>query len=196
MSNPVTKYSLFQDDCVKALLGQKPGTAQLAIADPPYNIGAKYDAHHDKLTYAQYMTWAGQWMQAAVHALVKNGSFWVFVPDEWVSEIDLMGRNTYGLFKRRHVIWSFTFGQAAQKNFSRSHCHLLYFTKSKNKYTFNDKAVRVPSARQLVYNDSRAQNGGKQPDATWMLLRDQLEPYMTPDTVSYTHLTLPTNREV
>ncbi len=169
-----------KSDCVTAMEGLK-GKVDLLIADPPYNFGQKYDSCKDSKSYNDYLIWTQGWMATAQDTLKATGSMWVFCPDEWVSEIDIYARKTLGMYKRRHVIWAFTFGQSAQKNFTRSHCHLLWLTMHKTKYTFNKKAVQVPSARQLVYDDKRAVKAGKSPDATWMLLKDQLEPYMTPD---------------
>lgn len=166
-------------DCVK-LMASLPRKQKLIIADPPYNFGHPYDAYDDNKSYQQYMAWTTEWMTAAVQALDKNGSMFVFVPDEWVSEVDMLARHTLKMYKQRQIIWAFTFGQKAQKNFTRSHCHILYLTKSRT-FTFNVDAIKVPSARQLVYNDKRAVAGGKPPDDTWMLLKDQMEPYMQPD---------------
>jgi DNA modification methylase len=95
--------------------------------------------------------------------------------------VDVLCRRVLGLHRRSWVVWFYTFGVANQKNFSRSHTHILYFTKSKTDFTFNDDAVRVPSARSLVYADRRQNPKGKLPDNTWALLREDLEPYMTPD---------------
>lgn len=169
-----------QADCYDSMrhLSYKP---KLIIADPPYNFGQPYDAYEDNKSYAEYMDWSKAWLGASVKALDKHGALWVFAPDEWVSEIDTLCRHEFKLYKRRQVIWAFTFGQKAQRNFTRAHCHLLYFTKSKTKFTFNEDAIKVPSARQLVYKDKRATKGGKPPDSVWMLLREQLEPYMGAD---------------
>lgn len=181
---PVYIQQAFALDCVKAMQKCKV-SPNLMIADPPYNFGQPYDAYDDNKSYDEYMAWTKKWLTAGVDLLHKHGSLWVFVPDEWVSEIDLLCRKDLKMYKRRHVVWAFTFGQRAIGNFTRSHCHLLYMTKTKTKYTFNEEAIRVPSARQLVYKDSRAMKGGKPPDATWMLLREQLEPCMTPDRDSW-----------
>ncbi len=172
-----------KSDCVEGLKSLER-KAHLIIADPPYNFGQAYDACDDRWTYDGYVEWTAAWLAAAVGALDRCGSMWIFAPDEWVSEIDLMLRTKHKMNKRRHVVWAFTFGQAGRRNFTRSHVHLLYMTKMKSasKITFNDKLVRIPSARQLVYNDDRASPGGKLPDATWMLLKEQMEKYMTPDT--------------
>ena len=40
--------------------------------------------------------------------------------------------------------------------------------KDPKQFTFNDEAIRVPSARQLVYADTRAEPQGRLPDDTWI----------------------------
>ncbi len=182
MAKKTLEQKVIKGDCVKGANSLPKGKAKTVIADPPYNFGVPYDSYADNKTYAEYIKWTRQWMTAAVNALDKQGSLFVFVPDEWVSEIDMLARHELRLYKRRHIIWTFTFGVACQGNFSRSHCHILYFTKQKTNRTFNDDAIRVKSARTLVYKDKRANPKGKLPDATWMLLMDQLEQYMTGDT--------------
>jgi site-specific DNA-methyltransferase (adenine-specific) len=67
------------------------------------------------------------------------------------------------------VIWYYTFGVNCKYKFSRSHTHLFHFVKDAKKFTFNTKEIRVPSARQLVYADSRADSRGRLPDDTWIL---------------------------
>lgn len=167
-------------DCVKAMAGlaYRPN---LIVADPPYNIGQEYDAYKDTKSFDEYLNWTRSWVGAAADKLDPHGAMWIFAPDEWVSEIDIMAKREFKLHKRQHVIWAFTFGQKCTKKFSRSHCHLLHFIKTKSKFTFNVDAIKVPSARQLVYKDKRAVDGGKPPDDTWMLLKEQLEPYMGRD---------------
>ena len=70
---------------------------------------------------------------------------------------------------RSWVVWYYTFGVNSAKKLTRSHAHIFYFTKHRKKFTFNDEAVRVPSARQVVYNDKRANPKGRLPDDTWIL---------------------------
>jgi site-specific DNA-methyltransferase (adenine-specific) len=41
--------------------------------------------------------------------------------------------------------------------------------KDPSNYTFNENEIRVPSARQLVYADGRANPAGRLPDDTWIL---------------------------
>lgn len=180
MKKPKCTQNIFRGDCIDSLSTFK-SNVDLLIADPPYDFAQKYDSYTDKLGYSKYVKWTHEWLNAAYGTLKPTGAMWVFCPDEWVSEVDIFARRMLGLFKKRHVIWAFTFGQKATRNFTRSHCHLLWFTKHNKNYTFNFENVAVPSARQLVYNDKRAVKVGKPPDATWMLLGSQLEPFMGKD---------------
>lgn len=177
MPNPCR---LVRGDCTPLLAGLK-GQARLVVADPPYDFGQPYDAYSDNLGHDAYMAFTRGWLGAAVEALHPHGAIWVFAPDEWDAEIRVMAKREFKLVERRKVVWAFTFGQAARKNFTRSHCNIIYFTKAKTRFTFNEAELRVPSARQLVYKDRRANPAGKLPDDVWMLLEDQLAPHMTPD---------------
>ena len=177
---PAPTFEACKKDCVEFLttLKRKP---KLIVADPPYNYGVDYEAVGDNMKYDEYMEFTRRWLTAAAQALDPCGSLWVFIPDEWVSEIDLFCRKSLKIHRRSWVVWYYTFGVANQKNFSRSHTHLLYFTMRKTKYTFNADAIRVPSARQLVYNDRRQAAGGKLPDNTWVLTRETLQPLFQAD---------------
>ena len=90
---------------------------------------------------------------------------------------------THGLTCRSWVIWYYTFGVNCTNKFSRSHAHLFYLVKDEAQFTFNadDPAVRVPSARQLVYGDKRANPKGRLPDDTWILRPQDIPDSFRPD---------------
>ncbi|MBN2562725.1 MAG: site-specific DNA-methyltransferase [Phycisphaerae bacterium] len=73
-----------------------------------------------------------------------------------------------GFHCRSWVIWYYTFGVHCTQKFTRSHAHLFHFVKDPKDFTFNADDVRVPSARQLVYADKRANPKGRMPDDTWI----------------------------
>ncbi len=64
--------------------------------------------------------------------------------------------------------------------FSRSHAHLFHMVKEADDFTFNADAIRVPSARQLVYGDGRANPSGRLPDDTWILRPQDVPDSFTP----------------
>ena len=163
--------SIHAGDCLE-LLGQlPPASVHLAFADPPFNIGYDYDQYDDNRQTGDYLDWTRQWMQAVDRVLCPNGTFWLAIGDEYAAELKLIAQNEVGLTCRSWVIWYYTFGVNCRRGFSRSHTHLFHFVKDPENYTFNvdNPAVRVPSARQLVYADGRANPRGRLPDNTWIL---------------------------
>jgi len=153
-------------DCIKVLSEVKEPFAELIFADPPFNIGYKYDKYHDKVEKNNYIGWTRDWMAACKKVLKPSGSFYIAIGDEHAADVKIIA-DELKLELRNWIIWHYTFGQQTKKKFARSHTHIFYFVNDKNNYTFNDNAIRVPSARQLVYNDRRANPAGKLPDDVW-----------------------------
>jgi site-specific DNA-methyltransferase (adenine-specific) len=163
--------AIHQFDCVQGMERLAPASVHLAFADPPFNIGYEYDLYDDRQGYQQYLDWSRQWM-AAVHRVLKpDGTFWLAIGDEYAAELKLIAQRDIGFTCRSWVIWYYTFGVNCTRKFNRSHAHLFYFTKHSKRFKFNaaDPALRVPSARQTVYADDRANPNGRLPDDTWIL---------------------------
>jgi site-specific DNA-methyltransferase (adenine-specific) len=153
-------------DCVTLLEGVGEPFADLIFADPPFNIGYKYDVYEDTKRYDEYHAWTEQWMGACRDVLKPTGSFWVAIGDDYAAEVRLIGRRL-GLTLRNWVIWHYTFGQNTKRKFARAHTHLFYFTASPTEFVFNREAVLTFSDRQREYNDKRAHGAGKVPDDVW-----------------------------
>jgi len=153
-------------DCIEMLNGCDGPFADLIFADPPFNIGYQYDTYNDRRNYDEYVQWTRRWMQACLSVLKPAGSFYIAIGDEYAAEVRLIARDL-PLHLRNWIIWHYTFGQNTKRKFARSHTHIFYFVRDSKNFTFNDAAVRVPSARQLVYNDRRAHPAGKIPDDVW-----------------------------
>lgn len=145
-------------------------SVDLAFADPPFNIGFQYDQYDDRLPEDQYLDWSSQWMGEVHRVLTDQGTFWLAIGDEYAAELKVAAKQI-GFHCRNWVIWYYTFGVHCAKKFTRSHAHLFYFVKDPKNFIFNsdDPEIRVPSARQLVYRDSRANPKGRLPDDTWIL---------------------------
>jgi site-specific DNA-methyltransferase (adenine-specific) len=163
------RNSLVQGDCIKELAKLEAGSVDLVFADPPFNIGYEYDAYDDRKEADEYLAWSRQWMEGVQKALKPNGTFWLAIGDDFAAELKVLAQRDLGFRCRSWVIWYYTFGVNCTKKFSRSHTHLFHFVKSPRSFTFNADAIRVPSARQLVYADGRANAKGRLPDDTWIL---------------------------
>ena len=177
MATQVSKLlgKIHQGDCVKGLQKVPAGSVDLAFADPPFNIGFKYDEYEDQLEDEHYLKWSGQWMSEIHRVLKDDGTFWLAIGDEYAAELKVEAQKI-GFHCRSWVIWYYTFGVNCKKKFTRSHAHLFHFVKDKTNFTFNheDLDLRVPSARRLIYNDARANPNGRMPDDTWILRPQEL----------------------
>lgn len=160
-----------QGDCIEKLGKIEPGSVDLVFADPPFNIGYEYDVYNDRQSRDEYLKFSRKWMSAVAKALKTTGTFWLAIGDEYAARLKLIVEDDIGLECRSWVIWYYTFGVNCVRGFSRSHTHLFHFVKDPNQFTFNsdNPAVRVASARQLVYADARANSRGRLPDNTWIL---------------------------
>ena len=160
---------LIQGDCLEGLRRLESGSVDLAFADPPFNIGYKYDVYDDRQGADAYLDWTRAWTREVARVLKPDGTFWLAIGDEFAAELKMIVHRELGLSPRSWVIWYYTFGVNCKNKFSRSHAHLLYFVKDPTSFTFDPEAIRVPSARQLVYADLRANPKGRLPDDTWIL---------------------------
>ncbi len=157
-------------DCIEIMREMPNNSVDLIFADPPFNIGLKYDNYNDNRSYEDYYYWSKEWISETYRILKNTGSIYIAIGDEFAAEINVILKKT-GFCFRNWIIWYYTFGQNQRKKFNRAHTHIFYFTKDKENFIFNDDEIRVPSARQLKYNDKRAHPKGKVPDDVWEISR-------------------------
>lgn len=157
-------------NCIEAMSTLPEGSVDLAFADPPFNIGYDYDVYEDSKEYQQYIDWSSEWISAVYRVLKPDGTFWLAIGDDYAAELKIESKKA-GFHCRSWVIWYYTFGVNCSKKFTRSHTHLFHFVKDRENFTFRDDDLgnRVPSARELVYNDKRANPKGRLPDDTWII---------------------------
>jgi len=174
MSQPAVSDAILgkihHGDCIAGMNDLPPGSIDLVFADPPFNIGYDYDVYHDAKDYEDYLAWSRQWIGAVHRVLKPDGTFWLAIGDEYAAELKIESQKL-GFHIRSWVIWYYTFGVNCKTKFSRSHAHLFHFVKNPKRFTFRCEELenRIPSARMLVYGDSRSNPNGRLPDDTWIL---------------------------
>jgi DNA modification methylase len=161
---------VLQGDSIAIMENMPAESIGLIFADPPFNIGIKYRNYKDTMVDEEYLSWSRRWIAAAVRLLTPTGSLYIAIGDEYAADLRVILRD-FPVYFRNWIIWYYTFGQNAKMKFNRSHTHILYFVKDPARFTFNADAVRIPSARQLVYKDRRANKKGKIPDDVWTFSR-------------------------
>ncbi len=169
-------------DCIAGMNDLPAESIDLVFADPPFNIGFAYDVYHDAKDYDQYLSWSRDWIGAVHRVLKPDGTFWLAIGDEYAAELKMESQKL-GFRIRSWVIWYYTFGVNCKAKFSRSHAHLFHFVKDPKRFTFRAGNLenRIPSARLLIYGDSRGNPSGRLPDDTWILRPQDLAGHFTPD---------------
>lgn len=157
-------------DCVTVLSALPAGCAALVYADPPFNQGVGYEGYGDDLTPQAYLAFTDRWLAAVRRVLSPTGSLFVQIADEWAGYLQVR-LDALGLSWRNTVVWHYAFGPHLTRKFGRDHQQLLYYTADPDRFTFNADAVRVPSARQTVYRDRRANPKGRVPGDVWTFSR-------------------------
>jgi site-specific DNA-methyltransferase (adenine-specific) len=159
------KGILVNGDCLKALKKVRTESVDLVFADPPFNIGLKYDDYGDSKDQAVYLSWVATWMKELRRVIKRDGSIFVAIGDKYVAEYKRIIDPHFHM--RNWIIWRYNFGVYCTGKFGRDHTHVLYYTRSPKGFKFRSDRILVPSARQTKYNDKRAQSKGRIPGDVW-----------------------------
>jgi len=72
------KIQLYHEDCISGLRSRiKPGSIDVIITSPPYNIGAKYGRYRDNLPEEEYLSWMDQVVQELKRVMHPKSSFFL-----------------------------------------------------------------------------------------------------------------------
>jgi site-specific DNA-methyltransferase (adenine-specific) len=167
-------WIIIPGDCREVMSVLEPGSVRLIFADPPYNQGIDYGAHHnDKMSREEYLAFSESWIRVAVPLLTSDGSLWLLISHEWTWEL-IPRAIAAGLhYHPRPVTWYETFGKNCPRDFNRCSRLVLRFHASPKRFVFNENCpeIRRPSDRQTKYQDKRANPNGKTWDDVWKIPR-------------------------
>ena len=98
---------LFLGDCVEGMRRLiKPGSVDVVVTSPPYNIGVRYGTYQDDLPREKYLEWIEEVGREISRVLAPNGSFFLNVgnkpSDPWIA-FDVVSR-LRGLFALQNTI--------------------------------------------------------------------------------------------
>ena len=72
------KIQLYHEDCISGLKSHiKPGSIDVIITSPPYNLGAKYSKYVDDLPEEEYLGWMDQVVQELKRVMHPKSSFFL-----------------------------------------------------------------------------------------------------------------------
>lgn len=163
---------IIQGDCLEVM--PTLPKARMIFADPPDNLGIKYDGFEDK--------WPSDWhyrewlVRVTLQALAQwshpnrqPDSFWLSY--YWRHDFEFKANlfPTISDFEKnwdvKPYVWWFTFGQHRDSDCGSCFRPIVRFSKPGVKWNTDD--IREPSARQREYNDPRADPSGRVPGDVW-----------------------------
>lgn len=158
MDLPVNK--IVCGDCLKVL--PTLPKAKMIFADPPDNLGLKYKGFKDSIP--RYNEWFARVIRAGCR---EANIFWLSCSHKYISLVWPIGFDE--MRSIRLFIWRYTFGQHNNNDCGQGYRPL--FRIWTNNAIFYPDAIRVPSKRQTLYNDKRANPKGRVPDDVWEFSR-------------------------
>lgn len=152
-----------------------PGSVDLVISDPPYNIGKKYedDPTGDRMPEDDYWAFARRAMSQAALTLRPGGTIWWLCPAMhglrvWQMMLDL----GIDLLWDTPIVWEESFSQNQTKRLTCDFRFWFVGVMPDGEVTYNPDAISVESVRQKM-GDKRASAGGKNPGRVWKIRRLQ-----------------------
>jgi len=153
-------HRLICADCLEYLKATDE-TWMTIFADPPDNLGLKYDQYNDRLDDDEYCELLQQWLELfarnAHTVWFSYNARWAFVVGQVIANLlDLQGHD----LEAKPCVQVFTFGQHNHNDLGNNHRPLLRLRR-RDAPLFPD-AIRVPSWRQQN-GDKRADPRGRVP---------------------------------
>jgi site-specific DNA-methyltransferase (adenine-specific) len=66
-------------DCLDVLARLEPGSVDVIVTSPPYNLGIRYRSYDDTVPRGAYLRWTRDWLRAAARVLAPAGSLFLNV---------------------------------------------------------------------------------------------------------------------
>ena len=176
---------LFEGDCIDLLADLPPGSVDLVITSPPYNMGKKYEK---TVPLKDYLDGQEFVIEALVRVLAPTGSIcWQvgnYVHKGEVFPLDIYFYERFkrqGFYLRNRIVWRFNHGLHASNRFSGRYEVILWFTKGEE-YVFNLDPVRIPAkypGKRHFKGPKRGQLSGnplgKNPSDVWDIVQQDWE---------------------
>jgi site-specific DNA-methyltransferase (adenine-specific) len=124
---PEIRQDVIQGDTIKILPTLASNSAQIIIADPPYNIGKDFGNKSDKQPMDEYLEWCDKWIAECMRILKSNGTMFIYGFSENLALI--LARIPLSI-NRRWIVWHYTNKTVPSLNFwQRSHESIIVLWK-------------------------------------------------------------------
>src|SRR5689334_16367233 len=104
----IGRQKIIHGDCLDALATMIPGSVDLVVTSPPYNIGVAYRCYHDRKPREQYLAWLSRVGRALTRVLRDDGALFLNVGSAgsvaWLA-MDAAGAFRDSFVLQNHVAW-------------------------------------------------------------------------------------------
>ena len=140
---------LFKGDSLSLLPKMLSDSVDMIFADPPFNLGKKYDndAFDDTLENEEYRSWCQTWLLQAIRVLRPGGALFLYHWPKWLIEIGSWLNNLNMLEYKSWIALTMKSGFPIRNRLHPAHYGILYFTKKGGEPTFNVVRSRTPVCR-------------------------------------------------
>lgn len=77
--------TIHNEDCLETMARMEPGSVDMVITSPPYNVGIKYDVYDDNRPFDEWLAWLGEVWRACHRVLGPDGRIAINVADAFRS---------------------------------------------------------------------------------------------------------------
>lgn len=136
-------HVVYWGDCLEVLPELPDASVDLVFADPPYNIGKKFENFIDQWPSDEaYADWCKKWLDLCLAKLRPNGSMYVMCSTQSMPYLDLYLRKYAHILSR--IVWHYdSSGVQAKRYYGSLYEPILFCVRDKNRYTFNLEGILV-----------------------------------------------------
>jgi len=140
------KQDVIHGDTINILPTLDSDSAQIIIADPPYNIGKDFGNDSDKQPMDEYLSWCEVWIKESLRILKPNGTMFIYGFSETLALI--LSKVPYNI-NRRWILWHYTNKNVPSLNFwQRSHESIIVLWKEDK--VFHRDEIREPYTEGFI----------------------------------------------
>lgn len=133
---------IIQGDCLEIMQKIPDNSVDITFADPPFNLGKKYNGYKDNKEFNIYLEWCNKWIYEMFRITKPIGSIFVHNIPKWLTYYsNFLNKTAY--FKH-WIAWD---AQTAPmgKSLQPSHYGILYYVKNPKERKFYE--IRYPHKR-------------------------------------------------
>lgn len=137
------EHTIWHGDVTAVLDAIPDESCALIFADPPYNIGKRYNEFTDRWPSDEaYVEWCTGWLDKCIRKLTPNGSLYLMASTQSMPFLDVYLRDRVTVLSR--IVWHYdSSGVQAKKYFGSLWEPILHCVRNPKDYVFNADDIKV-----------------------------------------------------